>query len=378
MKFLTSRYLLFLALALIAVELTFRLGLYEPVVSPSSHSGTTILLKRALKAFDGDQVKVVTFGDSRAGQGLHNKRIYEAGKAFNVDHLKLSMAGSHLLTFKALASWSLDELEDLEGIVIAVSPAAFAWMGNGAYELDKIMPLRNDIPAREMFKHVPFMQSDIRTFAPLFSAAGYRDDIKDLLANPIERFQALQKRDTRTPMSILAYTSTPSYDICYVSTDDPDACLRALQASGDELPERARHGLETLCKAALKNRKTRKPGPEVGALVDEWVSFMEQLSRRVRVMLVILPDHSVYRDHQYHPNIAVVGQRVVARLNETGIVDVVDLREVIRGQESPECGFFMDHVHLNMAGKQLLTDSLLPELEAFWARLPGVAEPAAY
>lgn len=376
MKFLTSRYLLFLFLALIAVELTFRFGLYEPVVSPSSHSGTTILVKRALRAFDGDhQVKVVTLGDSRAGQGLHNKRIYEAGRAFKVEHLKLSMAGSHLMTFKALASWSFDELEGLEGIVIAVSPAAFAWMGNGAYELAKVMPLRNDIPAREMFKHVPFRQSDIRTFAPLFSVAGYRDDIKDLLANPIERIRALQKRDTRTPMSILAYTSTPSYDICYASTDDPDACLRALQESGDELPERARHGLETLCKAALKKKKARKPGPEVEVLVDEWVSFMEQLSKRVRVMLVILPDHSVYRDHQYHPNVAIVGERVLARLNETGYAEVVDLSEVVRGQNSPECGFFMDHVHLNMTGKQLLTDILLPELEVFWASLPGVNRP---
>ena len=45
MKFFASRYLLFLALALFVTELAFRAGLYEPVASPYSHSGTTITCK---------------------------------------------------------------------------------------------------------------------------------------------------------------------------------------------------------------------------------------------------------------------------------------------------------------------------------------------
>lgn len=378
MRFLKSRHLVYLVLALLVVELVFRSGLYEPVVSPSSHSGTTITLKKAVRAFGGKQGKVVTFGDSRAGQGLDNRRIYEAGQAYQLDHLKLSMAGSHFMTFKALASWSFDELDELRGIVIALSPAAFALRGNGAYELAKVAPLRDYIGVTDMFRHVPFRRADVRTFAPLFSVAAYRDDIRDLLANPGGRYAAVRNRNARSAMSTLAHTSTHSNDICYVPTDDAEYCLRVLRDAGDEIPDRARHGLENLCKAALKKTKPSKPGPAAGALVDEWMSYLEYLSARVPVMLVILPDHSVYRDYQYRASAAVVTNAVVARSAASGVAHVVDFRDLVVRQEARECGYYMDHVHLNQAGKQLLTDALLPELEKFWASLPGSAQPAAY
>ncbi|MCW8925443.1 MAG: hypothetical protein OQJ84_04230, partial [Xanthomonadales bacterium] len=77
-------------------------------------------------------------------------------------------------------------------------------------------------------------------------------------------------------------------------------------------------------------------------------------------------------------NADLVSRQVTARVSESGIAEVVDLRDLVIQQESPECGFYMDHVHLNMAGKQMLTDTLLPELEKFWAALPGAVNATAY
>ena len=51
-----------LLLTVLAIEVVMRMGIYEPVVSPASHSGKTITLKRALKKFGKDRVDALTFG----------------------------------------------------------------------------------------------------------------------------------------------------------------------------------------------------------------------------------------------------------------------------------------------------------------------------
>ena len=81
MRFLKSKYVLVLLLVIVLIEVVFRFGLYEPLVSPSSHSGTTITLKRALAEFGEEQVDVVTFGDSRTSQGLDNSSLFSRFKA---------------------------------------------------------------------------------------------------------------------------------------------------------------------------------------------------------------------------------------------------------------------------------------------------------
>ena len=129
MKFLRSRYILFLLLAILVIEIMFRVGLYESVVSPYSHSGTTITLKRKLETFGKDKVNVVTFGDSRAAQDMDNQAIYNSAREHGLYHMKLSMPGSHFLTLKALAAWSVDELTGLKGVVLAASPANFGRLG---------------------------------------------------------------------------------------------------------------------------------------------------------------------------------------------------------------------------------------------------------
>lgn len=368
MRFLRSRYVLFLLLAVLAVEALFRLGVYEAIVSPYSHSGTTITVKRAVSEFGKDEVDVVTFGDSRTAQGLDNDRIYKAGKELGVDHLKLSMPGSHFLTLKAMAAWSLEELDNLRGVVIALSPAAFAYIGNGAYELAKVMPLRNEVSAIEMFHHVPFRSSDIRTFAPVFSLAGYREDIRDLLADPRGRLDAVNARNGRAPLNILAYSGRETEDICGVPVEDPQVCLETLEQPETGVLERARAGLQKMCQSGVKE-KNRKPNRQAAVLAEEWISFLEALASEVRVMFVVMPELTAYRRYSYHPNSMYAYDVIVSRLRESGRVEVVDLLDVLLEQPVPECRFFLDSTHLNLPGKTVVTDALLPRLEAFWKEI---------
>ena len=81
MRFLRSRYVLILLLMVLVIEGVFRLGFYEPLVSPLSHSGRTIALMRSLEDFGKDNIDIITLGDSRAVQGLDNRRIMGSPKA---------------------------------------------------------------------------------------------------------------------------------------------------------------------------------------------------------------------------------------------------------------------------------------------------------
>ncbi len=140
MRFLLSRYVLVLILVILGLEGLVRLGFYEPLVNPQSHSGTTISLKKALKAFGKENVDVITLGDSRAVQGLNHQRIFEASGRYGLNHIRMSMPGSHFLTFNTLAAFGTQELPELRGIVLALSPANFGQLGLGPYELAVVLP----------------------------------------------------------------------------------------------------------------------------------------------------------------------------------------------------------------------------------------------
>jgi len=369
MQFLRSRHVLALILMLLLIELGLRLGAYEPIAEPSSHSGVTIKLKRALREFGRENVNVATFGDSRAVQGLDNQLVYSAARAHGITHVRMSMPGSQLLTFKTLSAWSIAELPELKGIVLAVGADMFGRLGSGAYELAEVLPLRNKTSIREMLHHVPFNRSDVRTYAPFYSIAGYREDIRNLLADPLRRLNAISRRNEASPLSFLAYNARAASDICQVSTQDPAACLNQLQDPGVDTPQTARRALDILCSAALRGKKASMPGRAEQELIGEWTAFLEKLSRNVRVMVVLLPEHSLFMEYSYPPNAAHVAQEVLSGLQRKGVIELVDLHELIMEQPAPECSFYMDARHLNGRGKDRLTMTLLPYLETFWAQM---------
>ncbi len=98
----------------------------------------------------------------------------------------------------------------------------------------------------------------------------------------------------------------------------------------------------------------------------------------MRVLVVLLPDHSVFQNSIYLPNTDYVVAGVLDTIDDNDRVDVLDARDLIKAQAGQECSYFRDHRHLNMLGKEALTAALLPELEKFWAKLPGAARATAY
>lgn len=371
MKFFRSLHVLVLFGVILAVEVVIRMGTYEPVVKPLSHPGTTITLKRALSGIGRENVDLLTFGSSRANQGLDNLRIYHAARERGLNHVRASMPGSHFLTFKALADWSLEELPGLQGIMLAVSAEAFMLPGNGAYETGKVLPIRNHVSSKEILHHVPLDRADFRTFTPFYTANGYREDLKALLADPIGRLELVRERNASDPLGFLTSSNRDERDICVISTSDPQACLDELGQRGEAIPAPTREALQTLCKVAMSKRQFPPPGAAEKQLAAEWTEFLLGLSGQVRILLVILPDHSIFQRHISKTGAAYVEQQILQAAQTSANIDVLDVREVIVAGQEQECSYYMDHRHLNQRGKDALTKTVLPELEKFWAKLPG-------
>jgi hypothetical protein len=341
MKFLRSKYMLVLLLVILLPEVLIRFGLYEPLANPTSYAGRTVYIKNALRDFGRDKVNVLTLGDSRAAMGLNHLAIFEASRLQGLNHVRFAMPGSHFMTFKTVSAWGMDELAGLRGIVLAVSPFSFGHAGNGAHENAIVLPVRNAISGSEIRYHVPFKRSDLRTWTSYYSAAGYRDDFKELLTNPNQRLAKLAKHAPPARVRTLTYNNENPLDLCAVS----------------------------LCQGAFKERVVLPPGAAEQKLIDAWLDFFERLSSGLRVMVVLMPDHSLFQQHGYAPNARYVMERTVFEAHRRGLIDLADFRELMKQEPGDECRFFADGHHLNAVGKDVLTEALIPELEKFWGKL---------
>ena len=99
------------------------------------------------------------------------------------------------------------------------------------------------------------------------------------------------------------------------------------------------------------------------------MGFFNKLSQQVKVMFVMLPDHSIYQEKLYGRNASWLSNRLLDTLRNDGQVEVLDLRTLIVEQDNAECSYYMDAKHLNKSGNEVLTQALLPALESFWSQL---------
>jgi hypothetical protein len=240
-------------------------------------------------------------------------------------------------------------------------------LGNGAYEAAKVVPLRNDISAREILHHVPFRLADIRTYMPFFALAGYREDIKQLLANPVQRMALVRAHAQRDPMQFLAFSNEDEHDLCVIPMSEPETCRDELTLLGGEVPESTRQALETLCRVASSKKQFPPPGKSEQELAGEWIEFLLDLSARVRLLLVIVPDHSIFQQRIYRTGATYVTGKILETVQSSDTIDLLDVRDLIVKQEDPECRYFGDERHLNERGMEALTGAVLPELRKFWA-----------
>ena len=379
-------------LLVLAAEVAFRRGAYEPLARPSSHAGMSVLLKRALEDPRLARIDTVALGDSRAVYGLAHDRLAQASRARGLVHANLTMPGTHWMSIGVLAEWLARHHPEIQGGVIGVANAGFEYPGNGAYELAIVTPFRDFGERAWIEAHVGVRKGDLATYGALSALMAYRDDVQDLLLHPRARAKELAWWRQQDLVQRMAEPVHESRDLCARPLDTPDDC-RALLAA----PSEPGSPLVAQCQSALATVSARAasklPRPDYAAAMrGELPAHMAQLRDLIRGQLsalrwtrppvvVLLPMHALFRDTLEPNGMREWALEVLRPLAEQGRIVVLDHSDDFIAEGRTDCRAFWDLYHLNDAGRALLAERLEPELEqalfADGSQGPRVSAPGA-
>ena len=178
-------------LLLMLCESLFRLGIWEGMVKPDSHAGTSVRLKRALNDPIMQQLDFVTLGSSRPVYGIDHEALARIAQEHGAVHANLSMPGSHWMTVDVLTEWLAAHRPNLRGGVIAMDLTTFMYPGNGSYELAIVAPFRGFADDAVIAAHVPAKRDEMATWGAHSALYQYREDIQDFIKAPLQRRESV-------------------------------------------------------------------------------------------------------------------------------------------------------------------------------------------
>ncbi len=357
-------------LLVLACEIAFRAGAWEPFALPSSHAGTSIRLKRALLDPANARIDFVTLGSSRPENGLDHAAIAAAAKAHGYVHANLSMPGTHWMTLGVLEHWLAGHHPEVRGGVIALSVADFSFVGNGSYELGIVAPFRSWEDQAQLQVHVPFERADLATWGTRSLLAGYREDLGNLVAHPQVRIHELtwfRKYASELP---LYEKIDHASDICALDLSTPETCAATAAALGAEA-DTVRRQCPTVATPATR-ADYRIPAdqplpPHMAILQDRVRQILTGLHWQSPPVVLLMPTHSVWLDRITAAGMHDWVRSVLRPLEQEGRIRVIDQTDLFRdggdSGEMRECAAYWDIYHQNTVSQRRLTELLLPELE---------------
>ena len=90
---------------------------------------------------------------------------------------------------------------------------------------------------------------------------------------------------------------------------------------------------------------------------------MEQVARNYRLVVILMPGHSLLQAAALEPGGALAVETVLRPMEIAGVLQVVDLRSAFSSPKLAECESFQDLVHANRDGMHHLTRLLLEQLK---------------
>lgn len=354
-------------LALVAlVEVAFRCGLWEPLAAPTSHAGTSVRLKRALRDPAIPRIDAVTLGSSRPEYGIDHALLAAAAKRSGRVHADLSMPGSHWMTIGVLSEWLAREHPEIRGGLVALSIQDLMNPGNGAYELGIVEPFRRVSDTSWIAAHVPFRGGDLATWATYSSLFAWRADIQDYVRHPFARGGTIRWFAENRGSATALFGNPESHgDMCAFGLDDLSACTR-IDASTDEAAPR----LQRQCRELRGNAGGRF---DFGAAMrgDAPPEFMRRTRDLVQAQLramtwpqapivVLMPMPRIWTRDVLGPGLHEWASSILQPLVDEGRIRLIDATDFFAGER--ECAAFFDFYHQNAAGRERFTRWLLPQI----------------
>lgn len=343
---------------LLALEAAWRLGAWETLAAPQSHSGQAISMKRQWRAQPG-AIDVATLGSSRAVYGLDHAMLAEAARQRGQVHATFAMAGSHWMSIRGVSRWIEAHRPEVKRRVIALSVVDFQFAGNGAYELGIVEPLRRWNDWDWISQHVAFDSHDVATYGLYSSLLEYRGDMAEFFRDPRRRVRDVRSA-SKAPPTMMFAAPQDVRTMCDVGTNTLAACVAS------PAPETARH-VHDQCRslsAANPNRQALtmdkgRPPASMLAGRDVIVSELRLPRWRGNTLVVLMPTTKIWADEMAPAGMREWVQGMLKPLVEEGSIELLDYTDYFNPGGTSDCKAFMDLYHQNSASAGALTRDIL-------------------
>ena len=366
-------------LMILAIEFLFRYGLWENLVSPNSHSGTSIRAREAISHQPG-KINYVTIGNSIPESGLDHQIIYEFAKLNGFTHVNLCMPGSHLLTVRKLTQWLSQNIPDLHGVVIGLSFRDIFFSFNGYYEINIITPFMAIGDEYWIAKQIPVKLNKLQSFGIFSNLISSREDIKEFISDPINRYHDLAAIKTNNLNTLTTNFSNKCNSVCSIDRSSYNSCLKSINTIKNMNHSTPNiYTVEAQCRKFLNEDRTeinyknilQKPLSQERMLVkNSWQLALRSSEFKSIPLFILMPTINISsstKDDQAKYTWAI---DILKPLDEAGDIILKDFTFLFQGNN--ECEYFEDLVHLNVKGRDELMKSITPILKSYYNKTNNI------
>lgn len=366
--------ILFVVIGILAtLEFAFRQGVWEPLAKPGSYAGQSIMIKNAVSALGTNQVDFITIGDSLVGSGLDHERVAAAAKVRGFTHVHVGSGGMHWMSTDFMIRWVKQQSPKLRNVVIATSVSNYQYAGNGSYELAIAAPVARPWNSAWMAESVKFDAGDLRTFGVYSALFQYRDDLRDFVGSPLQRFRDIEwSKKNGLNEKIITYPYPAARNLCRVPLASLESCA-SFSVTNPEDQNLVSQCVHEYAKERARADYTDYATPNAEA---RFGPLRELRRRQIRdlplaadarpILVVLMPVAKVFRESVLPKGIEEWTRFVLKPLEEEGLIEVHDFTRLFDGDASIaiDCSAFHDLYHLNSVGQKVITDKLLPIFES--------------
>lgn len=206
----------------------------------------------------------------------------------------------------------------------------------------------------------------------------YGADILDFLHHPITRISLKNSFSLWRPEPPLLYNRNMRRNLCSLDLQNLQACVATAKRLKKQQKHRKLKGHERfvtrVCGTPQAQRRAKNNRPiaklnteEQKQLENNWITFFQSvLDRNKKLVLVLLPEHSLMNYAVKNPSADAIARVVIERFKDDPRFHLVDLRTLFTRQTRfQECQLYNDPLHFNNNGKAILTQALISALDHF-------------
>ncbi|GEM_PF-905552 len=370
---LTIVILLFLTVVL---EVALRLGVWNHWMHPRSFVKNAVNRVAAFESEGLENFHWISVGSSSFDWALNHALVRQAMARHGLGYGRFGFESGAFMSIQTSSDWAMEHLPNLQGIILGMPVREFGNFNDPTKAFKVSWPFLDNMDAQRYhyFRdiHRPFVW-------PFRMAIGmYGADILDFLHHPITRISLKNSFSLWRPEPPLLYNRNMRRNLCSLDLQNLQACVATAKRLKKQQKHRKLKGHERfvtrVCGTPQAQRRAKNNRPiaklnteEQKQLENNWITFFQSvLDRNKKLVLVLLPEHSLMNYAVKNPSADAIARVVIERFKDDPRFHLVDLRTLFTRQTRfQECQLYNDPLHFNNNGKAILTQALISALDHF-------------